>query len=417
MRSRAFLVAALATVGLVAAAPSAGARTRQAPPHRLPHLRVAGQLQPPLRRPHPGPGRHRRPSAADPRTGPAPPPKARPPPPPPDPPPPPKPPPTTPRPPTSRRRASTSPTSSRPTAAHIFAIAQGALQAIDARAATPQARRLAQPRRHLRRPGPAPPRRPGAGDLPAHSGHPAPEPPRPHPAPPPASPPPPRRSSASTAPRRSSPRSASPTPPRCGSSARSPSTAPSSTRASTAAPLASSSPPTPVRSSCRRPARLAGGPPAGSPSARCAAPDRRTTRRRLVSCHSVRRPSTFSGLGTLTVLTIDLDKGLPAVDSDALMTDAQTVYASATSLYVATQRWIDPDTPINRAARTDPSRPSIASTPPTPTGPSTRRAATSPATCSTSSRSPRTRASCAPPPPRSRPGSRPTSPGNRPRAS
>jgi hypothetical protein len=46
----------------------------------------------------------------------------------------------------------------------------------------------------------------------------------------------------------------------------------------------------------------------------------------------------------LTVLTIDMRKGLPAVDSDSLMTDAQTVYASRSNLYVATQRWLEQPT-------------------------------------------------------------------------
>jgi hypothetical protein len=66
--------------------------------------------------------------------------------------------------------------------------------------------------------------------------------------------------------------------------------------------------------------------------------DRERTRR-LVPCRSVRRPIAFGGAGMLSVLTIDLERGLPAVDADALMTDADTVYASADSLYVATQRF------------------------------------------------------------------------------
>jgi hypothetical protein len=68
---------------------------------------------------------------------------------------------------------------------------------------------------------------------------------------------------------------------------------------------------------------------------------RRTTRR-LVRCADVRRTAAFSGLDMVTVLTIDLSKGLPAVDSDAVLTDAETVYASPGSLYVATRRWLDP---------------------------------------------------------------------------
>ena len=74
--------------------------------------------------------------------------------------------------------------------------------------------------------------------------------------------------------------------------------------------------------------------------------DRRrgTARRRaLVRCRQVRRTQSFSGLGTLTVLTIDMERGLPAVDADSLMTDGDTVYASQDRLYVASQRWLPPD--------------------------------------------------------------------------
>ena len=64
--------------------------------------------------------------------------------------------------------------------------------------------------------------------------------------------------------------------------------------------------------------------------------------RRLVRCRAVRHTRVFSGLDMVTVMTIDLEKGLPAVDADALMTDAQTVYASPGALYVATQRLREP---------------------------------------------------------------------------
>jgi hypothetical protein len=67
---------------------------------------------------------------------------------------------------------------------------------------------------------------------------------------------------------------------------------------------------------------------------------RHRSRARAVSCRSVRRPSQFSGLDVMTVLTIDLAKGLPAIDADALMTSADTVYGSGGSLYVATRRYI-----------------------------------------------------------------------------
>jgi hypothetical protein len=61
--------------------------------------------------------------------------------------------------------------------------------------------------------------------------------------------------------------------------------------------------------------------------------------KRLVQCRHVSRPPSFSGFGLLTVLTIDLDKGLEPVESDAVLGDGDIVYASDASLYVATQRW------------------------------------------------------------------------------
>jgi uncharacterized secreted protein with C-terminal beta-propeller domain len=66
----------------------------------------------------------------------------------------------------------------------------------------------------------------------------------------------------------------------------------------------------------------------------------KVARRALVRCTSIARPADFSGLNSLTVLTIDIGKGLEPVDSDAVMTDGQTVYASKDSLYVATQKAI-----------------------------------------------------------------------------
>ena len=66
----------------------------------------------------------------------------------------------------------------------------------------------------------------------------------------------------------------------------------------------------------------------------------KTFRRSVVSCDDVRHPRRFSGLDLLTVLTIDLDKGLFNVDRDAIMAGAQTVYASTTGLYVASQRYV-----------------------------------------------------------------------------
>jgi len=50
----------------------------------------------------------------------------------------------------------------------------------------------------------------------------------------------------------------------------------------------------------------------------------------------------------LTVLTLDLAKGIEPVDSVAVMTDGRIVYASPQSLYVATEQW---------AVRPEPARP------------------------------------------------------------
>ena len=63
----------------------------------------------------------------------------------------------------------------------------------------------------------------------------------------------------------------------------------------------------------------------------------------LMPCEDVSRPSRFSGLGMLSVLTIDLRQGLEPIDTDAVMTGGQIVYGSPESLYVATERWLDPD--------------------------------------------------------------------------
>ncbi len=83
----------------------------------------------------------------------------------------------------------------------------------------------------------------------------------------------------------------------------------------------------------------------------------RSVRSRAVGCRSVRRPAVFSGAGVLTVYTVDLDKGLPAVDADAVFTSADTVYASQSSLYVATQRWDGTgSTSIHRFDTADPDR-------------------------------------------------------------
>jgi uncharacterized secreted protein with C-terminal beta-propeller domain len=80
--------------------------------------------------------------------------------------------------------------------------------------------------------------------------------------------------------------------------------------------------------------------------------NRRTGRKRtraIVACDDVRRTPRFTGAGMLTVLTIDLERGLDPADADSVMTDADTVYASPTSVYVATSGgWLRDDTSIHR---------------------------------------------------------------------
>src|SRR4051794_12456497 len=62
----------------------------------------------------------------------------------------------------------------------------------------------------------------------------------------------------------------------------------------------------------------------------------------LMRCTDVRHTARFSGLDTVTILTVDMSKGLPSVDADAIMSDAQIVYGSPDRIYVATQRWLSP---------------------------------------------------------------------------
>ena len=66
----------------------------------------------------------------------------------------------------------------------------------------------------------------------------------------------------------------------------------------------------------------------------------RKSTRVVSACRKVRRSRVFSGLDMLTVLTVDMGRGLPSVEADSLMTNGQTVYASTKALYVATERWL-----------------------------------------------------------------------------
>lgn len=78
--------------------------------------------------------------------------------------------------------------------------------------------------------------------------------------------------------------------------------------------------------------------------------DGTVVRRVITGCRGVARPATFSGLGMVSVVTIALDRGLTVTDSDAVLTDAQSVYASPDSLYIATPRWVDPAADTGSAA-------------------------------------------------------------------
>ena len=120
-------------------------------------------------------------------------------------------------------------------------------------------------------------------------------------------------------------------------------------------------------------------------------------------CQAVRRAQVYSGLDMLTVLTIDMDRGLPEVDSDTVMTGAELVYASPRRLYVATQRFVPQSVPEeDLPGRHDRS---TSSTPRTPARRPTARAARCRASCSTNGRCPNAAGCCGWRAPSRRPGS------------
>jgi hypothetical protein len=87
-------------------------------------------------------------------------------------------------------------------------------------------------------------------------------------------------------------------------------------------------------------------------------------RGRLVQCRNVRRPPSFAGPGLVTVLTVDLGRGLDPIDSDAIVSDGRVVYAGRDSLYVATERFerqVGPGTPSTTIHRFDISSPTVTS--------------------------------------------------------
>jgi uncharacterized secreted protein with C-terminal beta-propeller domain len=63
----------------------------------------------------------------------------------------------------------------------------------------------------------------------------------------------------------------------------------------------------------------------------------------ITGCDDVSYPDEFSGLGLLSVLTIDMESGIAPTDVDSVLTDGTTVYASDDSLYVATLTMTPPN--------------------------------------------------------------------------
>lgn len=59
----------------------------------------------------------------------------------------------------------------------------------------------------------------------------------------------------------------------------------------------------------------------------------------MVECERAYLPQDFAGFGSLVLLTVDPAQGLSLVDTTAVLTDAQTVYASTQLVAVATPRW------------------------------------------------------------------------------
>ncbi len=67
-----------------------------------------------------------------------------------------------------------------------------------------------------------------------------------------------------------------------------------------------------------------------------------TLRRAAVPCRAVARPTEFAGLGMIDVLTLGVTGTMSLLDSDAVMSDGELVYASPEAMYIATSRWSEP---------------------------------------------------------------------------
>ncbi|HSM02956.1 MAG TPA: beta-propeller domain-containing protein [Acidimicrobiia bacterium] len=64
-----------------------------------------------------------------------------------------------------------------------------------------------------------------------------------------------------------------------------------------------------------------------------------------VACERMHRPAEFAGFDTLSVTTLDLGGSLGAGNGTGVIARGETVYASPSSLYVATNVWIPGDAP------------------------------------------------------------------------
>lgn len=62
---------------------------------------------------------------------------------------------------------------------------------------------------------------------------------------------------------------------------------------------------------------------------------------RLLDCGSAYAPSVFSGLDLVSVLSFDFDEGLDPEAVTTVVSGGDLVYASESSLYVATESWVD----------------------------------------------------------------------------
>ncbi|MEN3273608.1 MAG: hypothetical protein V7636_2369 [Actinomycetota bacterium] len=66
-------------------------------------------------------------------------------------------------------------------------------------------------------------------------------------------------------------------------------------------------------------------------------------------CSSVARTAQPEGLATTSVLTLDVDRSLDTVDTDSVVADAGTIYASTDRLVLATSRWSQFASPTGQA--------------------------------------------------------------------